>query len=309
MSAKFLEGFGGKLAEQWVTNLLTPAFIFWSGGVLAYIHRHGWDSIAKLFPDSKIEALQLAVLACILILIYISALIVQRFDTEILRALEGYWYPGIRHLFRPFLINYQINRRKKIKKNWKPLNTKLKEQPETLSSTDRANFVRYDRALRQFPAEDTDFLPTRLGNLLRAAERRPYDRYGLDAIVCWPRLWLLLPDSTKKEIQEVRTQLNNGVRIFAWSLLFLIWTIWSPWAIPASLISASFAYSWILDSAEVYGDLIESTFDLYRPLLYQSLRIPLPKIPQREHAIGLQITEYLFRGIPPIGLKFTEPKT
>jgi hypothetical protein len=79
-------------------------------------------------------------------------------------------------------------------------------------------------------------------------------------------------------------------------------------AIPASLLSASFAYSWILDSAEIYGDLIESTFDLYRPLLYQSLRIPLPKTPQEEYAIGLQITEYLFRGTPPIDLEFTPPK-
>ena len=41
MSAKFLEGFGGKLAEQWIANLFTPAFLFWTGGLLAYSHRYG----------------------------------------------------------------------------------------------------------------------------------------------------------------------------------------------------------------------------------------------------------------------------
>jgi hypothetical protein len=306
MSAKFLEGFGGKLAEQWVANLLTPAFVFWSGGILAYIHRHGWDAVAKLFPDSKIEALQLAVLACFLLLIYISALVVQRFDTEILRGLEGYWYPGIRHLFRPYLTQYQIKRKDEIKTQWKPLNKKLKAQ-KAVTSTERANFVRYDRSLRQFPNDETDFLPTRLGNLLRAAERRSYDRYGLDAIVCWPRLWLILPENTKKELQEVRTQLNNGVRIFTWSILFLGWSYWSLWVLPVAIVSAIFAYCWILDTAEIYGDLLESAFDLHRIALYQSLRFPLPKTPQEEHEIGLQVTEYLFRGTRPSALEFTPP--
>jgi hypothetical protein len=288
------------------SGLLTPAFVFWSGGVLAYIHRHGWESIAKLFPDSKIEALQLAVLTCILIFIYISALILQRFDTEILRALEGYWYPGIRHLFNPYLTKCQIKYRAKIKAQWKPLNTKLKGR-KSITPTDRTNFVRYDRTLRQFPNDETDFLPTRLGNLLRAAERRPYDRYGLDAIICWPRLWLLLPESTKKEIQEIRTQLNNGVRVFTWSLLFLVWTIWAWWAAPVAIVSTIFAYYWILDTAEVYGDLIESAFDLHRTTLYQSLRLRLPTNSQEEQTIGLQVTDYLFRGPPHIPLELTPP--
>jgi hypothetical protein len=155
-------------------------------------------------------------------------------------------------------------------------------------------------------------MPTRLGNILRAAERRPYERYGLDAIVCWPRLWLLLPETAKKELQEARTQLINGVRIFAWSLLFLIWTIWSWWAIPAAIGSALFAYCWILDTAIVYGDLIEAAFDLYRPLLYQSLRFPLPNNAAEEKAMGEQVTQYLWRGSLSEPIAFatsTEPKS
>jgi hypothetical protein len=305
MSAKFLEGFGGKLAEQWIANLFTPAFIFWSGGLLAYIHRHGWEPIAKLFPDAKLEPLQVGILAIILILILISSVLVQRFDTEVLRGLEGYWYSIFRRLGKPIL-NYatqrQLKQRNDALTQWRSLYPKHKAQQ--LSAQDRIEFVRCDRTLRQFPVLEADFLPFRLGNILRAAERRPFDRYGLDSIICWPRLWLLLPDSAKKDLLESRAELNNGVRLFSWSILFLIWSIWSWWAIPCGMISAFFAYSWILDSATLYGDLIESAFDLYRFSLYQSLRFPLPKTIAEEEALGLKITEYLYRGTYPPGLDF-----
>jgi hypothetical protein len=308
MSAKFLEGVGGKLAEQWVANLLTPAFVFWSGGLLAYIQRYGWQPIANFFPDSKLEALQIGIIAGIFILIYLSALIVQRFDTEILRGLEGYWYPGIRKLpIRNWLRTRQIKKRDRLLTQWQILDEKL--EAKLLTANDRAELIRCDRALRQYPTDETDFLPTHLGNILRSSERRPYDRYGLDAIVCWPRLWLLLPENARKDIQEARLTLNNGVRVFAWSILFLVWSIWSFWAIPLALLSALFAYCWILDSAILYGELIESVFDLYRTALYQSLRFPLPTNPSEELAIGLQITEYLFRGSQRTTPLFLPPST
>lgn len=48
MTAKVLEGFSGKLAEQWVATLLTPAFVFWAGGLAAHTQRIGWDTLTKV---------------------------------------------------------------------------------------------------------------------------------------------------------------------------------------------------------------------------------------------------------------------
>ena len=41
MPTKFLESLGGKLAENWAANILTPAFVFWIGGLLAWVLRFG----------------------------------------------------------------------------------------------------------------------------------------------------------------------------------------------------------------------------------------------------------------------------
>ncbi len=292
MTAKVLEGFSGKLAEQWVATLLTPAFVFWAGGLAAYTHRIGWDNLTKWYSQYP-EPLQIGILVTSLCLVTASAFVAQRFDTEVLRALEGYWYPGLRRLLKPF-VKYQIHRRAKLENRWEPLNTKLINK--TAMANDRAEFVQLDCTLRQFPREDHDIMPFRIGNILRAAERRPGDRYGLDAIVCWPRLWLLLPEPVKKDIQDARTELNNAVRLFLWSTLFLVWTIWTWWAIPIAVIAAAFAYCWTLDAAEVYATLIEATFDLHRHLLYQALRWELPKDPKEERRVGKQLTDYLWLG-------------
>ncbi len=56
------------------------------------------------------------------------------------------------------------------------------------------------------------------------------------------------------------------------------------------------AYSWALQAAKTYGKLLETAFDLYRPLLYQALRFPLPDDPLTEVAAGEHVTAYLLRG-------------
>jgi hypothetical protein len=294
MTAKVLEGFSGKLAEQWVATLLTPAFVFWASGLAIYTHRIGWDNLTKWYSQYP-EPLQVGILVISLCLVAASAFVAQRFDTEVLRALEGYWYPRIRLVLQP-LIKYQRHRKSKIKKRFNNLDRTLNDNTKTLTANNFAEHVQLERTYRQFPLKDHDIMPTRLGNILRAAERRPGDRYGLDAIVCWPRLWLLLPDAVKKDIQDARAELNNAVRLFLWSTLFLVWTIWTWWAIPIALIAAAFAYCWTLDAAEVYATLIEATFDLHRHLLYQALRWDLPKDPKEERRVGKQLTDYLWLG-------------
>jgi hypothetical protein len=290
MPPKLLDGISGKLAEQWVATLLTPAFAFWAGGLAAFCDRYGLKPLTDWFKQYP-EPLQIGLLAIALATILATSFIAQRFDTAILRTLEGYWYPGLRRLLTP-LTRYQKARRRKLIQTLSQLNLTLNRA----TATERAEFVRSDRALRQFPTQEHDILPTRLGNILRAAERRPRDRYGLDAIICWPRLWLLLPDPAKQELQAARTELNSSARLVLWSLLFLIWSIWAWWAIPLALISALLAYRWSLDAAEVYASLIEATFDLYRPLLYQALRWRIPDDPDEERRVGQQLTTYLWRG-------------
>jgi predicted 3-demethylubiquinone-9 3-methyltransferase (glyoxalase superfamily) len=377
VSAKFLEGVGGKLAEQWVATLLTPAFVFWAGGAAIALQRFGWTTLSTGFSQRP-EPLQIAILIVGFCAIAASAFVVQRFDLAVLRFLEGYWHPWLRPLRRWRISKYR-KQSDKDSDRWQTLHrfqlesqefvnleaaslpdsqrdtaiawilqwqnqaqfnpiqssqTRFQKQLNTLTqrlpklsesklkklkNDDLAERLHHTIADLQTERAAIDWrqhhlplsgqlMPTRLGNILRAAEQRPREKYGLDAIICWSRLWLLLPDAVKKDIQEARADLNTAARVWLWSLLFCLWifgsvplpptwpgTLWSLWPL-LGLFSAWFAYGWAIAAATTYGELIEAAFDLYRHLLYQSIRWNLPADPVAERQDGLKLTEYLWRG-------------
>lgn len=306
MYSKFLEGMTGKVAEQWVTNLLTPAFVFWLGGLAAYVCRFGWNQLKTSILQQP-QSFQVGLLIVGLIVLITSAAIIQKGDRIMLRFLEGYWPPWLKRL-RRFRTKRYLKQWRKNCGRWSELYGTVKVKGEkTLTAEELNEYAHLDWLIVHSPSEENQFMPTRLGNLLRAAEYRSRERYGLDAIICWPRLWLLLPDSTRKELHEARAALNTAVRTCLWSLLFLVWTFLAWWVPLLALPAAWVSYRMALSAAAVYVDLLESTFDVHRHLLYQALRVQLPKNPIEEAKDGKKLTQYLWREADPSMSSFQEP--
>lgn len=140
-------------------------------------------------------------------------------------------------------------------------------------------------------------MPTRLGNVLRAAERWPRDKYGLDALIVWPRLWLLLQQTTRKEIIDARARLDQAVIGLTWGVLIVGWEALAWWPVLVAAAVAAFLYRRAVVAAERYGDLVEVAFDLERTELYRRLRIPLPTESENEPSEGVALTQYLWRGL------------
>jgi hypothetical protein len=353
MTAKILESFGSKFAEQWIATLLTPAFIFWLGGLITISQRLGWQTLIAPFKTQP-QPLQIAILIGCFCIIAASAFIVQRFDRATLRFLEGYWHPLL-YSIRQWRTQYYQKRKTKLEQDNQTSRieeatqkTKLQTLERIIETQGAANLTneqlasyrelneplliskaqeklsRIRQQLRAMPIANPDLMPTRLGNILRSAERAPLQKYGLDAIICWSRLWMLLPDAVKKDLQEARTNLNNAARVWLWSILFCcIWTFVSCWLLTMSKsptstsnatavflflqilattwqlilgsLSATFAYNWALEAASTYGELIEAAFDLHRHLLYQSIRWNIPPDPDVEKRVGQELTQYLRR--------------
>jgi hypothetical protein len=311
----FWGGLSGKLADQWINAILTPGFVFWLGGFIIWVIHVGLAPLKLLEMQLNQFSLigQLALLIAVLLVIVISSNAIQLLDLTILRELEGYW-PRWLNWLRNWCAHRKKTGMRKKQERFDQLITQeeaAEAEHKSISPEVERERVQLSLELRLTPKLSEEYMPTKLGNILRAAENRPYERYGLVTTICWPRLWLLLPEGTKQELTEARTALNTAARTFLWSFLFLVWTIWAWWVPLVTLVVAFWAYRWALSAAVVYGDLLEAAFDLHRFELYEALRFPLPKDTSEEKGKGDELTAYMFYGSvaqPVTFQKYTDTK-
>ncbi|MFF3859479.1 hypothetical protein [Streptomyces sp. NPDC002209] len=74
--------------------------------------------------------------------------------------------------------------------------------------------------LAVYPADRSLIMPTRLGNVVRAAEGYGAERYGVDTVLVWPRLHPLLPDAAVKAETDARTVLDLLLNVCLSVVLF-----------------------------------------------------------------------------------------
>jgi hypothetical protein len=307
MLGKFWEAIGSKLADRYAA-VTAPAIVFWIGGALAWAYHHG--SLSHLstltrWLDKQSSVTQLAVIIAVLAAIAASGLIIDRLTTPVLRLLEGYWPPWLGRLRRWMLS--RVNAKATADDNtWKALSQLVFSGTAAVTAEKLSEFAKLDQRRRRRPDDPKRYMPTRIGNILRSAETKPYDKYGLDAVVVWPRLWLLLPDATRDELVAARAALDSSVAATVWGVLFCGFAIWTVLAIPLGLVVAVSAVAvWTPGRAETFADLVESAYDLYRTDLYKQLRWPPPTNPAQEHVQGQLLTSYLWRGSDDPGPSFT----
>jgi hypothetical protein len=271
--------------------------------------------------DRQTAPVQVAALIGALLLVLASALIVQRAATPMLRLLEGYWP---KWAARPRLaLQKRIRKRADVDKEaFLELHRQQEKVQGELTVAQAGQRTDLESELADLSAKlgkiesrahrrppGTEVMPTRTGNILRAAEVRPMGKYGLDAVIVWPHLWLVMPDGTRQELAAVRTALDDAAAAVIWGLAFCLFTPLAWWALPTGLVVAmAAAVWWVPDRAETFADLIDAVYDLHRIALYEQLRWPLPDTPEQERTAGDQITQYLWRGTsPPDGFHFTSP--
>lgn len=305
MFDKFWEKMGEELGGRWAAQILGPMLAFWGGGALAWVWHTGqdWQQLEKQLAAIDAPAVYIALAVGGLFLLAASSALVSWLQRPILRLLEGYWPWPLRGLrFR--LARRREKRLEKKEDRWQTL---AAIPPERRTPEQQSEYARLDAELARYPVDPRHLMPTTLGNLLRSAEAYPKVRYGLGMSVCWPRLWLAMPQETQETLAQTRQKLNGAVHFFTWSALFAMWTVWAWWAIVVALVAALAAYWAALQAAGAYGDLLRAAFDLHRFQLYEQARWPLPPSPTGEETHGEAFSAYLFRGTADDNVQFTHP--
>ena len=165
----------------------------------------------------------------------------------------------------------------------------------------------------RYPPTEALIMPTRLGNILKAAEAYPQSRYHADSVALFPRMAAAIDREYMGHIDTANDQcsflLNSCLLsgIFAglsFVASFYIWLFPSPdhsslayLAIGfATLAIAWFFYNASLMNVSKYGNLIRSSYDLFRFNLLEKLHLPLPTNSEEEKMLWGDVTNFVTIG-------------
>ncbi|WP_434442209.1 hypothetical protein [Lentzea sp. E54] len=272
----------------------------------------GPSRFTGLLGDLRPDAL--SVLLFVLAVALLSIL-VQPFQLRVLRVLEGYWDSwALTARIAPIFVEFQRRRREKLVQI-------LEENPPARPAgsltellrhhRDRARFDsrrrRAGRRLGRYPAPlvtgsghvtEIPLLPTGLGNTLKAGETSAGERYGLDTLSSWPRLYPFFPPAFAEGQASARDALdaaaNLCVNFFVVTVLGVVALHDEPahyWIIALAAALCCLSYVGAVATAADYNVLIQTAYDLYRFELLKNGRYPLPKDPAEELATFTRLSK------------------
>lgn len=308
---------GEGMGKRWLLVSFGPALVFWGGSLLVYGETTRWALVIlwQAYP----EWFRTITLAGALAGVVFTAYLLDLFSTPMLRLIEGYGWERI-----PILNWWQEQRADEREREASIPQNRFSHlhrkqilaqmgQGRPLAEAEEAELLDLEHEIYYQPPDPARAMPTRLGNVLRAAEDAVRARYGLDPIVCWPRLYPLLPETLRSALGEARSNTDAALRASLLGLLFsVIWVPWSLWlgvfwlalVSLGGLLVAWLGYQAAVQAAVPYSDLIRAAFDLHRFDLYRGLGwSPPPSSSQERPAAdgepltsGQRLSQYLWRG-------------
>lgn len=265
----FFQELAKKLAERWVALLVVPGVLFVVSAVvgLRLRHRHALDwTMAAQYVSERVTVIaklpggaQAAVIVGLLIGASAIGLVVQAMAGVTRRFFVGMWPWPFRPLAR-WRIRRRLARWEKLHAQRKALVLAHPADGRDIAQQQEINAV---AAKMNAIALATPGRPTWVGDRVHAVETVAWSRYGLDLTFVWPRLWLVLPETTRAEITTANAAFAAAVAVASWTWpLLLLGTLW--W--PAAVVGLAVGATGRARARDAVGDLTaltESALDLH----------------------------------------------
>lgn len=281
------------LDRRFVFTLLFPSLLFWSGLLAVFALNSDLMTILTTWEQQTTTIKTIQIVAALVWVTFFAHVVANQL-TWLTRQFEGYWD------WLPFTVGRRF-RQMRLDYYSKVL--------KALDSTDNAGG--YERIYYGYPLPDEaeHLMPTRLGNILKNAELYPFQRYQVDSVLMWPRIYVILPKEYATLLGDAKASLDLMLVISALSGLFALVSgsyfliVDGPWyyflvCFSGGLILARLAYCSALQAAIPYAQLIKSAFDLYREDLLDKMGYKRPKSLDAEIKLWDNLCKLVYRGAP-----------
>ena len=312
-------------AAALVTALPSAVFVLGTYGIVASrlypwsetFRKPDGSEVARGFPSIVAESKELGVTGGVLafLAVLIISVLLRPLQIALVQYLEGYSSrrgPGIRE---HFAVELHLRRR----------SYHVTRQEPNLSSPDSPDFAEVARYARRvliaqrmkerahliissYPLSPKHVMPTSLGNVLRRAETTAGERYGLNTVVTYPRLYPHLSARLDAELGNHLDIIDTACTIAV--VLVGLGAISAPlvgrggWAlVPVVLLAlAAVAYRGARRAALRYSVQLQTAYDLHRFDMMEAMHLEIPKTTQREREVNRQLSKFL-SGYPAGELK------
>lgn len=266
------------LERRFLLNAFLPAVVFFGGYLAFFLWATGrLPRLLHSFSAARVST-QLVVVAAFFALAWFCAAFISSQWRNLIRLYEGYLFRGPLRAVAGVATPAHTSRR------------------EALVGKSRFRY--------EYSKQEKDVLPTRLGNVLRAAELYPKERYSADFNLIWTRLGQVCPESFLKNQDQFQAALDFlVVAVSGFSLLAVATSVTSAvtghgvWLFLVCLLGgfalAHVAYLSAVEAAKELGEGIRTSFDLYRNELLLRLRWPLPADPKEERATWTEVNDFI----------------
>jgi len=306
-----------KLADRnFILGTFLPTMFFAIAGLFLF---HDLGPVHEWIEALAGKELEQA--AYLLLGIWALAVVILMLNHPFYRFLEGYMFPG--WLAEGLKARNRASLRRHLKEI-QELYNRWAEEGRGFSPGDKARYrmLRYN-LLKRMPTQESDVLPTRFGNAIKAFEVYPRDIYGADSITIWLRLTSVIPKAFDEKIEEIRSQINFHVNCCLYSVLFALIAfgravyrgihntalpsvdgIQMQWLLLFSVVGVVLAYvfyCWAVSLIPAWGELVMSAFDCYLPALSRQLGFDLPANEERRRRFWTSFSQQLIYRREPDG--------
>jgi hypothetical protein len=159
--------------------------------------------------------------------------------------------------------------------------------------------------MQTLPHDPAFVMPTALGNAFAVIEEYPYERYGMDAMVYWPRLATVVPADYQAQIADLKTTLDLSLNLSLLSGIFGAVALGmgigerSPVKLICGLAALALAcgfYRMGVGATYELGAVIRTSFDLFRGVLLEKYGLSSPASLNAERRQWKLLASFMRRG-------------
>jgi hypothetical protein len=160
--------------------------------------------------------------------------------------------------------------------------------------------------VQRLPRRTSMVKPTALGNAFAVIEEYPYERYGMDGVLFWPRLRPLLDAPYAAALTNTKMVLDLLLNLSLLAFIFGVegvlvgagsgpdWTLLGTGI--GAWVLAFVCYQGAVSTVHSLGDTVALCFDLHRGRLWEQLGFPPARNLEEEQATWLQFGKFLRLG-------------